>query len=440
MNELPEVHKFGGSCLRDASDLEKIAGSLSQAQQPVIVVVSALWGTTDRLMRAAQEPRYAGRLVNDLASHHLRFSPTLIESPLYDVFQRVLEGIEESLTALATDRDDKKAYNQLLASGERLSALVIAHGLSIRGLDAHPVGAEDIGLQMDGEITASRVDIKGSEQNLDRTVFHGIPIVTGWFGVGKDGNIALLGRGGSDHTATALAALLHAQRVILWKDVLGIYPVNPRWGIQSSPIPYLGYSEAIEFANADATILHPATVEPVYEMGIPIEIRHLSNYKQNGMKTVIGPDIETKPNIKGIACIQRVASINVEARYSRDAALELSDLLQELNEDNIRICSFETTNSQWRFVVPQHEVARCVQIIERGRSVVNYEYFAAMLSFIGCRNIAYLREQLNGHENTKSVELYESSSSIHLLTKRMDISRMLDEMMSFISSSSDYSA
>ena len=282
MNELPEVHKFGGSCLRDASDLEKIAGILGQAQQPVIVVVSALWGTTDRLMRAAKEPRYAGRLVNDLASHHLRFSPTLIESPLYDVFQRVLEGIEESLTALATDRDDKKAYNQLLASGERLSALVIAHGLSIRGLEAHPVGAEDIGLQMDGEITASRVDIKASEQNLDRTVFHGIPVVTGWFGVGKDGNIALLGRGGSDHTATALAALLHAQRVILWKDVLGIYPVNPRWGIQSSPIPYLGYSEAIEFANADATILHPATVEPVYEMGIPIEIRHLSNYKQNG--------------------------------------------------------------------------------------------------------------------------------------------------------------
>ena len=97
--------------------------------------------------------------------------------------------------------------------------------------------------------------------------------------------------GGSDHTATALAALLQARRVVLWKDVLGIYPVNPRWGVQSSPIPYLGYGEAIEFANADATILHPATVEPVYEMGIPIEIRHLTGYKDNGMKTVIGPTL-----------------------------------------------------------------------------------------------------------------------------------------------------
>ena len=114
MNDFPVVHKFGGSCLRDASDIEQISEILSNTQEPVIVVVSALWGTTDRLMRAAQEPRYAGRLVNDLASHHLRFSPTLIDSPLYDVFQRVLEGIEESLTALAIDRNDKRAYNCLL--------------------------------------------------------------------------------------------------------------------------------------------------------------------------------------------------------------------------------------------------------------------------------------------------------------------------------------
>ena len=187
MHEELEVHKFGGSCLRDGTDLERIANILLEAEQPVIVVVSALWGTTDRLMRAAQEPRYAGRLVYDLAKHHLRFSPTLVDSHLYDVFQRVLDGIEESLNALATDREDWRAYNRLLASGERLSALVIAHGLSLRGLDAHPVGAEDIGLQLDGSGTATRVDLKASQAKLDRSAFHGVPVVTGWFGEGSDG-------------------------------------------------------------------------------------------------------------------------------------------------------------------------------------------------------------------------------------------------------------
>ena len=102
MFEGTEIHKFGGSCLRDASDLESIACIVEEAEGQVVLVVSALWGTTDRLMRAAQEPRYAGRLVNDLASHHLRFVPTLIDSPLYDTFQRVLDGIEDSLAALAS--------------------------------------------------------------------------------------------------------------------------------------------------------------------------------------------------------------------------------------------------------------------------------------------------------------------------------------------------
>lgn len=435
MNELPVVHKFGGSCLRDSSDLEHIAEIIANAEQPVILVVSALWGTTDRLMRAAQEPRYAGRLVNDLASHHLRFSPTLIESHLYEIFQRVLDGIEESLTSLATDRDDRQAYNQLLASGERLSALVIAHALSIRGFDAHPLGSEDIGLQLNGEGTANRVNLVGSQKKIDRDAFYGVPVVTGWFGEGTDGNIALLGRGGSDHTATALAALLQAQRVVLWKDVLGIYPVNPRWGVQSAPIPYLGYAEAIEFSNADATILHPATVEPVYEMGIPIEIRHLSRYKEDGLKTVIGPDIEAEPNIKGIACIPRVACVNAEVRYAQDAALELSDLLHELNEANIRICSFETTNTQWRFVFPQHEVSKGVQIINRRCAVVDYEYFAAMLSFIGCRDIDYLQEKLAMYHDVHESQLYQSGTSIHMLSKRTDISRMLDEMMALVSES-----
>ena len=437
MNDELEIHKFGGSCLRDGTDLERIANILTETRQPVIVVVSALWGTTDRLMRAAQEPRYAGRLVDDLAKHHLRFCPTLVDSPLYDVFQRVLDGIEESLNALATDRDDRRAYNRLLASGERLSALVIAHGLSLRGLDAHPVGAEDIGLRLDGSGTASRVDLKASQAKLDRSAFYGVPVVTGWFGEGTDGDIALLGRGGSDHTATALAALLQAQRVVLWKDVLGIYPVNPRWGVQSAPIPYLGYGEAIEFSNADATILHPATVEPVYEMGIPIEIRHLSRYKENGLKTVIGPDIETEPNIKGIACIPRVACVNAEIRYAQDAALELSDLLQELNEANIRICSFETTNAQWRFVFPQHEVSKGVQIINQRCTVVHYEYYAAMLSFIGCRDIDYLQEKLAQYHDVKESQLYQSATSIHMLSKRSDISRMLDEMMALVSKSNE---
>jgi aspartate kinase len=433
--EAPEVHKFGGSCLRDRSDLERIAHIVHESDRPVVVVVSALWGTTDRLMRAAKEPRYAGRLVNDLSSHHLRFAPSLVDSPLFELFQGVLNGIEASLGALATNSNDSEAYNRLLAAGERLSALVIAHDLKQRGIDAHPLGAEDIGLCLDGIGTATTVDLVRSERKLDRKAFWGVPVVTGWFGEGTDGNIALLGRGGSDHTATALAALLKAQRVVLWKDVLGIYPVNPRWGIATSPIPYLGYAEAVEFANADATIIHPATVEPVYSIGIPIEIRQLAGHGQTGLKTVIGPDIEGPSYVKGVACIPRVACLDVRLKYTQDAAIALGNVLAELQENNVRICSFETTPNRWRFIIPQHDVKRSVELLNDHDVETTYAYFAAMLSFIGCKHRHDLQELLGDEARVEEDLLHVTETSAHLLTQRVDITAMLDELMTTIKAS-----
>lgn len=429
MIDAPEIHKFGGSCLRDASDLERIAHIVHEAEHPVVLVVSALWGTTDRLMRAAKEPRYAGRLVNDLASHHLRFAPALVTSPLHDVFQRVLASIEEALAALATDSDNVSAYNRLLASGERLSALIIAHHLMESGIDAHPVGAEDIGLCLDGVGTARTVDMKRSSTRLDKSAFWGVPVVTGWFGEGRDGDIALLGRGGSDHTATALAALLNANRVVLWKDVLGIYPINPRWGVSSTPIPYLGYSEAIEFANADATILHPATVQPVYSIGIPIEIRHLSGYGRSDMKTVIGPDIEGAEVIKAVACIPRVACLDVHLAFTDDAVADFSQAIGMLQAEGVRLCSFEATPNRWRFILPQHEVNRSVAVLGDIQGEITYDYYAAMLSFIGCSNAEAIQDLLKGVSQHEQEDLLVTTRSTHLLTQRVDLSAMLDELM-----------
>jgi len=430
LTESAVIHKFGGSCLRDASDVDHIADVLNDSEGPPIVVVSALWGTTDRLMRAAKEPRYAGRLVDDLAKHHLRFSPQLVNSPLYDVFSKVLEGIETSLTLLAERHDDTSAYNQLLAAGERLSALVIAHALSERGFPAHPLGAEDIGLHLNGIGIAKTVDMERSAQHLDREAFEGVPVVTGWFGEGLDGSIALLGRGGSDHTATALAALLHAQKVILWKDVIGIHPINPRWGVPSTPISYLGYSEAIEFANTDANILHPATVEPVYALGIPIEIRHLSGYQKSGLRTVIGPDIEVHQTIKGIGCVPKVAYIEANVHYVQDAAITLSNIIATLDRDDIRICSFETQPSVWRFIVLQQDVHRTQTILSTVASNITTTYYAAMLSFIGSQDAEVLKTSMLKSGVWDNNPLHLTPFAAHMLTQRMDLSKMLESLMS----------
>ena len=301
MNELPVVHKFGGSCLRDASDLEHIAEIITKADHPVVRRLRPL-GHHRPFDACRTRTRYAGRLVNDLASHHLRFSPTLIESPLYEIFQRVLDGIEESLTALATDRDDRQAYNQLLASGERLSALVIAHALSIRGIDATRLvertsACNSTVKEQPPKLTSQVLEETRPRRVSRRACRHWLV----WRRNRREHRPAWAGRKRPHGYRFGCALASPRRRVVEGRS--WHLSSEPTLGRTIAPIPYLGYGEAIEFSNADATILHPATVEPVYEMGIPIEIRHLSRYKENGLKTVIGPDVETEPNIKGIACI-----------------------------------------------------------------------------------------------------------------------------------------
>ena len=84
--------------------------------------------------------------------------------------------------------------------------------------------------------------------------------------------------------------------------------------------------------------------------------------------------------------------------------------------------------------------SRGVQLIKERCSVVDYEYYPSMLSFIGCRDLEYLQDQLNEQQNSEATPLYQSATSIHMLSKRIDISRMLDEMMVLVAQGTDYSA
>jgi aspartate kinase len=181
------------------------------------------------------------------------------------------------------------------------------------GLNAHPVGAEDIGLKLKGKGRASEINIQESAKSLDRDKLIGIPILTGWFGEGEDGNLALLSRGGSDHSAAAFANLMNASKLILWKDVDGIKRLNPRWGIDTPSIPYLGYGQASELSLHGTPIIHPATVKPLVDEGIPLEIRNINNPVTNA-PTVIGPDIDASTTI-AIGCQPGVAVITKKASW-----------------------------------------------------------------------------------------------------------------------------
>lgn len=372
MNEII-VHKFGGSCLREGSDIDRIAEIIQSTPGKPLVVVSALWGMTDRLYRAAREPYYAGRLVQDLTLQHLLFAPGLDSGDFSELFKKVVSGISKELVKLSSGEPSLRSENLILAAGERLSALAVAHRLRTMGMDAHPVGAEDIGLKLKGNGRASQIDLVASSESLKRESLIGIPILTGWFGEGEDGDIALLSRGGSDHSAAAFANLMDASKLILWKDIDGIKRLNPRWGIETPSIPYLGYGQAAELSLHGTPVIHPATVNPLIREGIPLEIRNINN-PSTKVPTVIGPDINISSTI-AIGCHPGVAVITQKGVLN-------SELLSRLEQLNVNPWLMNSTPEGMRMIVPTHELRHFADMIDG-----QIEYRTAIISIIGSFNL-----------------------------------------------------
>ena len=366
------VHKFGGSCLRDSSDLNLISSIIEAQKGNAVIVVSALWGATDRLIRAANEPRYATKLISDLKKQHIRFSNDIEES-IFSTNLLKLSKTPESIVDI----------NTLLAAGERLSALVVANELRKHGLEAHPVGSEDIGICLNGINSASNVDIEKSVKTLDYSAFTGIPVVTGWFGEGLDGRLALLSRGGSDHSAAAIARILDAKKLILWKDVDGILSINPRWGVATNSIPYLGYDEARELSRLDAPVIHHTTMIPLKEVGIPIEIRNLNSPIETNAPTIIGPNIIQSGEIKAIGCMRSISCITAQSGDIENQSMKLGQVLIELDNKNITCWSIKSNPSSVDIVVSQQQSTLAQKIISKSFPVSNTTNHSCLISFIG---------------------------------------------------------
>ena len=421
--------------MRDNSDIDQIAKIVQNFPGRPVIVVSALWGTTDRLMRAANEPKYATRLVDDLRRQHIRFAYNIETSEFGLMFESVLSGIEKSLSEISKKTEDINHVNTLLAAGERLSALVVSCNLRNIGIDAHPVGSEDIGLHLDGIGNALSVDIEYSKQNLDYQSLTGIPVITGWFGEGKDGKIALLGRGGSDHSATAIARILDAQKVILWKDTEGVLAVNPRWGIKTEPISYLGYGEARELTRMDAPIIHSSTMEPVQDTGIPIEIRHLYSNQSGLAPTTIGPDIINQNYTKAIGCLRSVSKIEIDTK-GLDSSKSVGELLIQLNEKDIICWSLNYLPSKVELVISQNKFNDAKDIIYSIFEKMKAKDYPALISLIGCLELEKLESNLLTKMKLSEdlTVLSKTQHSIQLLCKNENIKSVLEKLSKLVKS------
>jgi aspartokinase/homoserine dehydrogenase 1 len=283
------VHKFGGASLADSAAVRHAVDILRRhVQEPTVVVVSAMAGTTDALLGVAQqagagESRTVASLIARLRSRHAEVARALLPAGrsradvlayIGDVFEE-LEALAQGLRLL---RELTPRTTDYLASrGERLSARLVAAALEAAGTKAKYVDAIDL-VHTDGAFGQAAPDFARTDRSVQRTLLpllaRGIvPIVPGFIGATPEGEVATLGRGGSDLTATLLARALGAARVSLWKDVPGLLTADPRVVPDARVIPQLHAREAAELAYYGAKVLHPRALIPVAGRRIPVYVR-----------------------------------------------------------------------------------------------------------------------------------------------------------------------
>ena len=282
------VMKFGGTSLGDRERIDTVVSLVRGrlARRPVLVC-SAHAGVTDLLLdgahaAAAGKPDLAPIRARETAIlKSLKLSPKLVEDDL--------ERLDQMFRGLALLGElTPRSLDQVAAFGERMSVKAIAAVLRRRRIPATAVEADEAGLVTDGRYGRA-APLPEAYTNLKRSIakVEGVPVVTGFLGRDKEGNVTTLGRSGSDFTATILGRALAAEEVEIWTDVSGVLTADPRIVPSAEPVEHLTYAEASELAYYGAKVIHPATIQPAVEKGIPVRILNTMDPQAPG--TVIKP-------------------------------------------------------------------------------------------------------------------------------------------------------
>src|SRR5438477_6725623 len=322
----PHIHKFGGASLADAAAIRHAVG-IVRAQRPegMVVDVSAMGGVADRLLDGAARaacgvPGQVRAAAEALRAQHTAAARALVPTgarleELVRLIDAAFAELEQVAGGLGVLRElTPRTTDYLAARGERLSARLFAAALDAAGCRAAYVDAAEI-VQTDGTFGNASPDLRRTERSARRVLrpllARGVvPVVPGFLGAAPDGQVATLGRGGSDLTATLLARVLGARDVSLWKDVPGLLTADPRIVPDARVVPQVHLREAAELAYYGAKVLHPRALIPLIRQNVAIRIRPFADPASLGTEISRRRTLEQYP-VKALSAIPRQALLTV---------------------------------------------------------------------------------------------------------------------------------
>lgn len=384
------VHKFGGtsvgspdrfSCVADILTSQDSKSSSSNGLSQRVVVVSAMNGVTDQLIqgaRAAAEKNDSlhREIKANLLHKHLEVAETqlknsperleiggLIEDRLHD-----LERLYRSIAVLG--ELTVRSRDAVASIGEQLSANILSAVLRERDVRSKAISAVEL-IVTDGNFGAARPLLDKTKQQIHKKLYplleRGIvPVITGYIAATEDGIPTTLGRGGSDFTAAIIGACLQVDEVWIWSDVDGILTADPNLVPNARTLSELSYSEAADLAYYGAEVLHPKTIQPLIESGIPLRLLNSFNPTHQGTLIVQEPDSDRE----NLPAIISTTGYSLIAAGSPDDSWTLYDAaraLQRLSEAGLDVPMFSQSFSEHtlNLVVREQDQTHILHILRR---------------------------------------------------------------------------
>jgi aspartokinase/homoserine dehydrogenase 1 len=376
------VMKFGGTSVGSAARM-KVACDLiaaEAAKRPVTAVVSAMSKITDLLLettRHAEADDKAGidRCLRQLETRHLEAAAELVAP-------EELRRVQDSVNELVADFSrivsgmqmlgyrPPRAVDEAIAVGERLSALLISEHLRSRGITATAVNASEVvvtdAVFNNASPLMDATREKAGARLLPMLEAGEIAIVTGFNGATADGRPTTLGRGGSDFSASILSAALGAGELWIWTDVDGIMTADPRLVPDAKILEEITYSEAAELAYAGAKVLHPRTLAPLVERGIPVWSKNSFAPQKAGTRIV--PALGAgNSGARAVTSMANVALVSLEPASSTVSGVHImARALDALDRVNVEILALSSSSyrQSFCFLVRNEELERASEAIE----------------------------------------------------------------------------
>lgn len=360
------IFKFGGASVKDADAVRNVNNIIdSFKNDKLIIVVSAMGKTTNAMEEIThalwnKEFDKFRELVSERKSFHLNIIDELFEeknNPIFTEVKTIFNDLGNRVNVPIADNFDFE-YDQIVSLGEVVSTKIIQAYIANNRKDSFWLDARKVirtnHSYREGEVDWSRTQGLISEKisaNSDKSVF----ITQGFLGHTAEGMTTTLGREGSDYTAGIFAYCLNAKDVTIWKDVPGMLNADPKWFDNTIKLDSISFKEAIELAYYGASVIHPKTIKPLQNKGIPLFVKSFIHPSDAG--TIIQKSTENDSLVPSFIFKMNQALISITPKdFSFIAENNLSEIFDILSKENVKMNIMQNSALSFSFCVDVEKV------------------------------------------------------------------------------------